>query len=353
MLRGRRSWWLALVVLFCALFLGGQVATVRGQASELFVGRPCSGQAEWGTTCGNALDNNTLTWVEGAQGGDEFISDSGGLYQLASVMVNQHSTGYAREMWVYGYDAQSGSWQQIGYKSGLTPGVNELTLQPYNVGYSKWRLTGHSSVSPSAWLEVRGYGGAYVPGATQTAAAATAAAQTAVAHEGGAAQSTQTAQAQASSTAQSVATFQALGGVPCGWGSYPPCHVYWQTPGPVYLTGTVTISGSVSINNWPATATPIAAQETAVAAATMGVGSGTNLGASGGGVTEYGNMGIKWLKLQRWDMGCPIDLKDWNTKICIIYDEVTALSLGTFDVPVLPMGLVTLSCLILQMVRRR
>ncbi len=367
----RRAALVAVLVLLASVLVALQVPVVRGQASELFVGRPCGGVLAWGTVCGNAIDGNPYTYAEGQQGGVQFTSNSGSAYQLQTVMIEQGTTEYAREISIYGKDLTTGSWDLLYQTTSAQPGENNFTLPGYFEGYQEWRLDGQSRVSASRWHEVRGYGVAYVPPASRTSAAATSAAQTSVAQHGILA-STQTAQAGASATAYaghdgatataeaiasntalSVATYQALGGTPCGWGAYPPCHVYWETPGPVYVTGTVTISGSVSINNWPATQTPHPAQETAVAVARMGVGGGTNVGASGGGSTEYGNMNLKWLKLNKWDMGCPIDLKDWNTKICIVYDEVEALRFGTFDMPVLPMGVITLSCLVLQMVRKR
>jgi hypothetical protein len=163
----------------------------------------------------------------------------------------------------------------------------------------------------------------------------------------------------------------------CGGPGQPPCHVYWLTPGPVIVTGTVgvqihgtvVISGqvgitgtvSVNVNNWPTpipSATPpggAAARDTAVAIAngTAVAGGEPPPGAAGSQGLVYSPYGdttfIGWTE---HDYGCPVTVPIVDLTLCFTYKEINALNLGPIAVPTWPF-VAALAVVVLGMVKNR
>ncbi len=144
----------------------------------------------------------------------------------------------------------------------------------------------------------------------------------------------------------------ANGGPPCGYGSYPPCEVYWRTPGPVYITGTVQVqiqgTVAVEVQNWPTpipTGTPILgiAAEATIESVTTGRGGAViGVGAGGGAVSgilesPYGATGpTRFIGLSVYDFGCPLQIPVFQWELCLEYHEITSLNMGPVEIPTWP-----------------
>jgi len=132
----------------------------------------------------------------------------------------------------------------------------------------------------------------------------------------------------------------------CGNPGQPPCHVYWQTPGPVYLlptpvqiTGTVNITGHVQIDNWP---TPyrgelLPTQEANLLGGVIAQGGGTQ-----GGTRDLFLSGYHWVTAIDYNMGCPIPIPPMGATLCFDYTEIQAVNLGPVQFPLTIIGAVAL-----------
>jgi hypothetical protein len=147
----------------------------------------------------------------------------------------------------------------------------------------------------------------------------------------------------------------------CGGPGQPPCVVTFNgTPQPitgsVTINGTVVVTGSVNITNWPTpvpTNTPYGgpAQATAAAVATgapvSGVGS-TDLGI--GGLLNYdaNNSDAAFLRWHKYDFGCPINISQFNTTLCFTYTEISEANMLGIALPLF-IGPAVLAAIVLKM----
>lgn len=218
----------------------------------------------------------------------------------------------------------------------------------------------------------------HLTGATATSyvatstAAAQATATSIIATSTAAAEETEVA---ATETAIAVATYVGVGGQPCGYGEYPPCHVYWLTPGPVFIltpvpvfaltplpveiTGTVEITGHVIIDNFPTPwPSPTLVGGTSAFHTAVSVAQGTQGPAPAGGsltgvqgvvYSSYGN--TTFLGYVETDLGCPLDWPAVNTRFCFKYQELV-MNLGPIAIPTWPFTAV-LFTLVIGFLRKR
>ena len=176
----------------------------------------------------------------------------------------------------------------------------------------------------------------------------------------------------ATETAQAVQTYVGVGGQPCGYGDYPPCHVYWLTPGPVVITGTVgvhwetplpviitntvVVTGQIEITNFPTplpSPTLYGASQVATAQVVMS-DDPAGVGSSGTGVSgSFEQDGYTFIAYAESDFGCPIDIGVLNTRLCIRYREITGFNFGGAVFPASAAFSVALACIVLGFIFRR
>jgi hypothetical protein len=148
----------------------------------------------------------------------------------------------------------------------------------------------------------------------------------------------------------------------CGGPGQIPCNVYWLTPQVVGITGTVVITGSINVLNWPTvipSSTPLAgvsAEQTAVSFAT---GNGV-APVSGGSTGETGLLyssfnDTTFIGYVQYDFGCPLVIPLANVTLCVKYNYINALNMGPYNLadPLSVLVGVVLVVGIIRMVRNR
>lgn len=155
----------------------------------------------------------------------------------------------------------------------------------------------------------------------------------------------------------------------CGNPGQPPCHIYWLTPGPIYweTPGPVIVTGTVGVwvHNWPTvipTVTPrlgVSAELTVIAITTGSGGAppgvdGDVTGESGLVHSDYaiggGMGGTDFIGYTQYDFGCPISAPAFGVEVCITYNEITSLNMGSIEIPLWPF-LAALVLTVIAMIR--